>query len=313
MKNTIKLLLAIVLFASCNQYEKTPTGLAYKITKGTGKDKLKNGEAIKLNIEYKLPAKDSILSSSYGHIPVYFVLDTAHLGKYNFTELLTSASVGDKIEFRLSVDTLKKMGMIDYNTIFHKGEFINGKVDILKSFKGQPEMMEDYTKESVDEKNKEIAELTAYAKKNNIKTVSTPAGVLVEVQNEGTGPKGDSGYISNVWYRGTFVDGKAAFDSNMVNGKPTAPSALKVPVGVGAVIKGWDEGLKLFGKGGKGRLLIPSMLGYGPQGSAPVIPAYANLIFEIEIQDVTVAPPAPAKQAGPQMQGQPQGNPHSRQ
>ena len=125
MKNTVKLLLAIVLFASCNQYEKTPTGLAYKITKGNGKEKLKNGDAIKLNIEYKLVAKDSILSSSYGHIPVYFVLDTAHLGKYNFTELLTSASVGDKIEFRLSVDTLKKMGMIDYNTIFHKGEFIN--------------------------------------------------------------------------------------------------------------------------------------------------------------------------------------------
>ena len=44
MKNTVKLLLAIVLFASCNQYEKTPTGLAYKITKGNGKEKLKNGD-----------------------------------------------------------------------------------------------------------------------------------------------------------------------------------------------------------------------------------------------------------------------------
>ena len=87
IKNTIKLLLAIVLFASCNQYEKTPSGLAYKVTKGTSKETLKNGQSIKLNIEYKLAAKDSILSSSYAHIPVYFVLDTAHLGKYNFTEL----------------------------------------------------------------------------------------------------------------------------------------------------------------------------------------------------------------------------------
>jgi FKBP-type peptidyl-prolyl cis-trans isomerase FkpA len=310
MKNTIQLLLAIVLFASCNQYEKTPTGLAYKITKGNGKEKLKNGDAIKLNIEYKLAAKDSILSSSFAHIPVYFVLDTAHLGKYNFTELLTSASVGDKIEFRLSVDTLKKMGMIDYNTVFHKGEFINGKVDILKSFKGQPEMMEDYTKESVDEKNREVAELTAYAKKNNIKTVATTGGVLVEVQNEGVGQKGDSGYVSHVWYRGTFVDGKAAFDSNMVNGKPSAPSPLKVPVGMRAVIQGWDEGLRLFGKGGKGRLLIPSMLAYGPQGSAPVIPAYANLIFDIEVSDVTAAPPpAPAPAQGMQSL---QGTPHQR-
>ena len=310
MKNTIQLLLAIVLFASCNQYEKTPSGLAYKITKGSGKDKLKNGDAIKLNIEYKLSSKDSILSSSYGHIPVYFVLDTAHLGKYNFTELLTTSSVGDKIEFRLSVDTLKRLGMIDYNTIFHKGEFINGKVDIISSFKGQPEMMEDYTKESVAEKNKEMEVLSAYAKKNNIKTVTTQAGVLVEVQNEGTGPKADSGMVAVVLYRGTFVDGKAAFDSNMLNGKPTSAMPFKVPIGANAVIKGWDEGLRLFGKGGKGRLLIPSMLGYGPQGSAPVIPAYANLIFDVEITDVTIAPPPAPKQEMPILQGQPQANPH---
>jgi FKBP-type peptidyl-prolyl cis-trans isomerase len=314
MKNTIKLLLAIVLFASCNQYEKTPTGLAYKITKGDGKEKLKNGDAIKLNIEYKLVSKDSILSSSFGHIPVYFVLDTAHLGKYNFTELLPSAAVGDKIEFRLSVDTLKKMGMIDYNTIFHKGEFINGKVDILKSFKGQPEMMEDYTKESVAQKNKEMDSLKAYAAKHNIKTVTTPAGVLVEVQNEGTGPKADSGMIAVVLYRGTFPEGKAAFDSNMLNGKPTSAMPFKVPIGANAVIKGWDEGLRLFGKGGKGRLLIPSMLGYGPQGSAPVIPQYANLVFDVEITDVTVAPPAPKQQDMPTLQGQPQqANPHQKQ
>jgi FKBP-type peptidyl-prolyl cis-trans isomerase len=304
MKNNVKLLLAIVLFASCNQYEKTPTGLAYKITKGNGKEKLKNGDAIKLNIEYKLTAKDSILSSSYGHIPVYFVLDTAHLGKYNFTELLTSASVGDKIEFRLSVDTLKKMGMIDYNTIFHKGEFINGKVDILMSFKGQPDMMADYTKESTNEKNKEISELKAYADKNSIKTVSTPSGALVEVQNEGTGPKADSGMVAIVLYRGTLPNVKAAFDSNMLNGKPTSAMPFKVPIGANAVIKGWDEGLRLFGKGGKGRLLVPAMLGYGPQGSAPVIPAYANLIFDVEITDVTVAPP-PAPQQNPTLQGNP--------
>jgi FKBP-type peptidyl-prolyl cis-trans isomerase len=217
---------------------------------------------------------------------------------------LTSASVGDKIEFRLSVDTLKKMGMIDYNTIFHKGEFINGKVDILMSFKGQPDMMADYTKESTNEKNKEISELKAYADKNSIKTVSTPSGALVEVQNEGTGPKADSGMVAIVLYRGTLPNVKAAFDSNMLNGKPTSAMPFKVPIGANAVIKGWDEGLRLFGKGGKGRLLVPAMLGYGPQGSAPVIPAYANLIFDVEITDVTVAPP-PAPQQNPTLQGNP--------
>ena len=66
IKNTIKLLLAIVLFASCNQYEKSPSGLAYKITKGNGKEKLKHGQAIKLNIELnlkKLVAPDHFLKA----------------------------------------------------------------------------------------------------------------------------------------------------------------------------------------------------------------------------------------------------------
>ena len=304
IKNTIKLLLAIVLFASCNQYEKTPIGLAYKVTKGTSKETLKNGQSIKLNIEYKLAAKDSILSSSYAHIPVYFVLDTAHLGKYNFTELLPTSSVGDKIEFRMSVDTLKKLGMVEYNDIFKKGDFISGRVDILKTFPGQPEMMKDYAIEMDAEKAREIKDLKTYADSKKLKTQSTQNGVLVEIQNPGTLPMADSGMQATILYRGAFVNGKI-FDSNMVNSKLVG-QPLNVTVGVGSVIRGWDEGLRLFGKGGKGRLLVPALLAYGPQGSAPVIPPYANLVFDIEITDVTVPAPKPAQpMPGQPNQGQP--------
>ncbi|MCX6337786.1 MAG: FKBP-type peptidyl-prolyl cis-trans isomerase [Bacteroidetes bacterium] len=304
IKNTIKLLLAIVLFASCNQYEKTPSGLAYKVTKGKSKETLKNGQSIKLNIEYKLAAKDSILSSSYAHIPVYFVLDTAHLGKYNFTELLPTSSVGDKIEFRMSVDTLKKLGMVEYNDIFKKGDFISGRVDILKTFPGQPEMMKDYAVEMDAEKAREIKDLKTYADSKKLKTQSTQNGVLVEIQNPGTLPMADSGMQATILYRGAFVNGKI-FDSNMVNSKLVG-QPLNVTVGVGSVIRGWDEGLRLFGKGGKGRLLVPALLAYGPQGSAPVIPPYANLVFDVEITDVTVPAPKPAQpMPGQPNQGQP--------
>ena len=304
IKNTIKLLLAIVLFASCNQYEKTPSGLAYKVTKGKSKETLKNGQSIKLNIEYKLAAKDSILSSSYAHIPVYFVLDTAHLGKYNFTELLPTSSVGDKIEFRMSVDTLKKLGMVEYNDIFKKGDFISGRVDILKTFPGQPEMMKDYAIEMDAEKAREIKDLKTYADSKKLKTQSTQNGVLVEIQNPGTLPMADSGMQATILYRGAFVNGKI-FDSNMVNSKLVG-QPLNVTVGVGSVIRGWDEGLRLFGKGGKGRLLVPALLAYGPQGSAPVIPPYANLVFDVEITDVTVPAPKPAQpMPGQPNQGQP--------
>jgi FKBP-type peptidyl-prolyl cis-trans isomerase FkpA len=56
----------------------------------------------------------------------------------------------------------------------------------------------------------------------------------------------------------------------------------------------------MFGKGGKGKVYIPAMLGYGDAGSPPVIPTYANLVFEIEVLDVTTPPP-PAPQPLPNM------------
>ena len=62
--------------------------------------------------------------------------------------------------------------------------------------------------------------------------------------------------------------------------------------------KRWEEGLKYFSKGATGKMIIPALLAYGQQGSPPVIPPYANLVFDIEIADVKdqptpVAPIAP--------------------
>ena len=73
-----------------------------------------------------------------------------------------------------------------------------------------------------------------------------------------------------------------------------------VNVGSGTVIRGWELALKYFGKGGKGTIYVPSMNAYGPQGSPPVIPAYSNLAFDIEIADVKQGPP-PAPPAIPVM------------
>lgn len=67
-------------------------------------------------------------------------------------------------------------------------------------------------------------------------------------------------------------------------------------------IQGMLEGVTAFNKGGKGRLFIPSSMGYGPQGSPPAIKPNENLIFDIEIVDVKDAPPQQ------QMMMPPQGN-----
>ena len=132
IKSTLSLLAAVVIFASCNQFQKSPSGMPYKITKGNSKELLKHGQFVKLNIEYKLKSKDTILNTSYGHIPMYFYLDSARLGKYTFTEVITKCAPGDKMEFSLSIDSLKKMGMIEFKEVFEIILFTKEKVfDII--------------------------------------------------------------------------------------------------------------------------------------------------------------------------------------
>ncbi len=303
MRTTTMLLLAIVLLASCNQYQKTPSGLAYKITKGNSKEKLKNGLFVKFNIEYKVPPKDSVLTSSYGHIPAYLVIDTSRPNKHSFLEIITKCSVGDKIEFTMSVDTLKNLGMLEYNNIFHAKDLIKGRVEILKTFTSQPDASADMLKEQDLEKAREIKELEDFTSKKGIKTQSTRLGTLVEIQVPGDLQKADSGKQAKVMYKGTFLDGKE-FDSNMnPKGQNNQPLVINVGStgGQNSVIPGLDEALRLFGKGGKGRIYIPAILAYGQNGQPPRIPAYSNMIFEIEMIDVSVAPPPPPPAPMPQM------------
>lgn len=69
----------------------------------------------------------------------------------------------------------------------------------------------------------------------------------------------------------------AQFDSSIGRGPFT------FIIGVGQVIRGWDEGVLAMKVGEKARLTIPAQLGYGPYGAGDVIPPNATLIFDVEL------------------------------
>jgi len=292
------MLLAIAtvsIIASCNvNYEKTSSGMQYKLHKGKGGELVKAGEFVKINIEYKLDRKDSLLNSSYGKVPVFTAVDTSERSKYSFMELLTKCNVGDSMEFVLSIDSLKNKGMIpDYNAVFQKGGTIKGRLQVLAAYKTEALVTAAYQKEMEEVKNKEVAALEAYLKEKGIKAQKTKNGAFVVLTNPGDQTnKADSGKEASVLYRGSLKSNGKVFDTNMDTTKgPLNP--YKVIVGRSSVIQGWHDALPYFGKGGIGVVYIPSSLAYGGQQQGPDIAPYSDLVFDMQVVDVKPAPAAP--------------------
>lgn len=100
-----------------------------------------------------------------------------------------------------------------------------------------------------------------------------------EVVGEGDAPT--KGKKVRVHYTGRLTSGKK-FDSSVDRGSP-----FEFTIGIGQVIKGWDEGVMSMKVGGKRQLIIPPDLGYGARGAPPAIPPNAELVFDVELLGVS--------------------------
>ena len=126
------------------------------------------------------------------------------------------------------------------------------------------------------------AKKRAQPPKKKAPAMTTTASGLQYLDTQiGTGASPQPGQRCSVHYTGWLSDhGKKGrkFDSSVDRGEP-----LVFPVGVGRVIKGWDEGLMSMKVGGKRTLHIPAALGYGARGAGGEIPPNADLIFDVEL------------------------------
>ncbi|HMO32439.1 MAG TPA: FKBP-type peptidyl-prolyl cis-trans isomerase [Lacibacter sp.] len=292
IQSLLILAVAGVLFASCSggSFQKAKSGLLYKIVSGSKKEKLQPGAYIKFHV--KVYQKDSLSYNSFGKIPAFTMVDS--LGRsYDISEVFPLMYVGDSAVVVQSLDTIARLSGGQMPPGFKKGDKIKIMFRVLEQYTDMAQAQDQYNKELEQQKEREIAVIEDYLKKKNITTTKTAGGTFVEIMNPGDGAKPDSGQKVLVKYTGMTFDGEK-FDSN-VDSSFGHVDPFPITIGQMGSIVGFEDGVKQLAKGGKAKVYIPSMLAYGMQGSPPKIKSYENLIFEIEVLDITtgtaIAPP----------------------
>ena len=171
-------------------------------------------------------------------------------------------------------------GMDVVNSISQNDEIISIKInavgDKAKAFDAA-KAFEDFNKSKADRIKKEKENELKMLKDLSKGFSKTSSGLLYKFEKENNSHKPANGNKVKVHYKGMLLDG-TVFDSSFKRNQP-----IEFTLGVGQVIKGWDEGISLLGIGDKASFIIPSDLAYGASGAGGVIPPNATLIFEVEL------------------------------
>ncbi len=133
----------------------------------------------------------------------------------------------------------------------------------------------------LEEKAAKPAAETAAKEEKVSKMTKTPSGLQFEDTVVGTGASPKPGQTCVMHYTGWLWENGAKgkkFDSSVDRGQP-----FEFQIGLGMVIKGWDEGVMTMKVGGKRTLIIPASIGYGSRGAGGVIPPNATLVFDVEL------------------------------
>jgi FKBP-type peptidyl-prolyl cis-trans isomerase len=270
-----------------DDYQKTASGLLYKIvTPGSG-PQVKLGDVLKINYVQKI--NDSVLSDSYKTMPVYAQADSVG-AVYQPNEIFRLLHKGDSVVILQFADSILAKMPMGGGSILKKGDklYLTFKVeDVLAN---DAAAKADRDKEIKAIGDRQIAAIETKLKSEGIKAVKTRKGTYVAIKNPGTGIAIDSGKVVSVKYTARTSDDGREFESN----KDSEPFTFTV--GQKQVIEGWDEGMRMLKKGGKAILYVPGFLAYGPQ-AGPGGKPFESLEFDVEIVDVKnpAAKPAPKK------------------
>ncbi|HYO21028.1 MAG TPA: FKBP-type peptidyl-prolyl cis-trans isomerase [Flavisolibacter sp.] len=323
MKLSKQILFAVLVgllgLAACKNtdFKKTKDGFAYKIFSNGKGQKIDTGNVIRYHRTDRL--EDSLLGTSYGSPAQWMPIAKQGNEENQLATLMLQARKGDSILLITPIDSIiakNPRAAQDSFIMSNKGKNLKTMFKVVEVYKDELTARAIYDKESVEERAKfekeslagflkdpaivrqksiDEASIEAYLKSKNINTTRTPWGTYVQTLTPGNGTKAKPGQYAMLRYTGRLLTGQE-FDSNNKPGGQLYP----MQVGAGGSIKGFEDGVQQLSKGQKAILYVPSVVGYGttgsqtdPQTGKQKIGPNQNLMFEIEVVDITDNPGAP--------------------
>lgn len=284
------LALALVVISCKNEVTRTPSGYDYTvISEGSG-ETVKPNEYVIFGIKIIGDNGKVIQEVNEGQqLPTVQIPAEMPKGKEAnpIYEILAMAKPGSKFKMIMPIDSIPNPPA-DLNGMKH----IEYEIDVkyVKNEEQYSLYMDEQNAAQeakiaanagkVAELREEVLKTLNEYKSGKLETKSTPSGLKYYIVKEGEGPKIVDGNKAFVNYYGVLMDG-TRFDDSFSRGQ-----SLPFTVGMGGVIKGWDEGATLLQKGTHAYLFVPSNLAYGDAGSPPVIPEKADLVFYMEVENV---------------------------
>lgn len=270
----------LVVFASlaCSSkypgFDKTDSGLYYKLYK-VSKDTIKPKVGDWVTLDYKLvvksKSKDSVLLDSkktpQGSVRLQIPPSDYKGDLYTGMSMM---SAGDSAVFIIPADSLFKRTFkqpsrppfVDSNSVVQF--YVN-----LKLIENPADLMK-----------KEQETLTKYIQSNNITVAPTPSGIYFIETAKGKGLKIDTGVMVKIHFTVSLIDGKQIFSTH----ERTEP--IEFEYGKRFDTKGLEEAISMMTKGGKAKVVVPSVMAFGEQGRGTVVPSFSTLLYDVEILDV---------------------------
>lgn len=281
------LLAAFITLAGCSGdagYTELESGYSYKFVNDEAGRKAVMGDVMMIDWKSVYDG-DSILFERTAESG--FVLNPFQ-GPQQLLDVLELCDEGDSVHIKMSLMDYALLTRMPINASMDTTKTVEVRM-LINEVENESTLIE---RRKLEQLEKDDALIRQYLEEKGLEATKSDDGIYHVVREEGNGPKPQNGQRASVNYTLRLTDGTLIDTSNEEVAKEAGVYNARrqyqpytFTVGNDNVVDGWHKGIPLVNKGGKGTLLIPSGLGYGPRGRSGM-PPNSILVFDVEVVDI---------------------------